>query len=403
MKIIELLMYLYLLLKPYYLFESGGIQISDCFLILAFLMFILFTKEKKNYTKEIFNENKMFLLFVILTMIVNVFYFLFYLKFKFILSSLYFIFNYLTIIIFAFLFKHNNNFSIKVSKIFKFNLIVQLILTLFSIGRTYGTIRWMSTFNDPNQFAFYAFLSYSYIYAMSYRNHDSKYIFIYFLISLYLIVESCSTGMLLGMITYLAMLLFNFVKKFPVYFAKYKNKIALISIVVFTFFISSSLLGNSSRFNFSKYIYNSDIYGRVINKISRVDKNEMNDSSTMTIWQERGYDKIALYPHYLIYGSGEGEYNRFSKSAHTSHGLGEIHATLPSIWFYYGLIPFIIILLWIAGKFSKTNKDLILIVYVPLIFESFFLLNSRQALFWILIAIGPYLKKDDNYEVKESK
>ena len=95
---------------------------------------------------------------------------------------------------------------------------------------------------------------------------------------------------------------------------------------------------------------------------------------------------LNFYPYYCLFGAGEGYYERFTKSAH----LSEIHATLPSILFYYGLFPFIILLCWLINKYKRFNFKT-KIPLLSMLIESFFLLNQRQTLFWIF-----FLLEDDN-------
>ena len=93
-----------------------------------------------------------------------------------------------------------------------------------------------------------------------------------------------------------------------------------------------------------------------------------------------GFCICIFYPQYILYGSGEGEYTRFTKTYHQD----EIHATLPSILFYYGIIPTLILLSWVYSKIKKASIKT-LIPLISIFMESFTLLNQRQVLFWILI------------------
>lgn len=382
MKYIYGLLYLYLLLKPYYIFKSGSLQIGDFLLLLAFLLLILISKTNKEPLKKAINKNKYFLFFIGLVFAINLIYFFIYYKFKFILSSLYYIFNFLAIILFSVSFQENKKFILNMNKIFKFNLILQFIFSLLSIGKMYGTYRWMGTFNDPNQFGYYIFICFSFIYLI-----DNKKSFIYFLISIYLIFKCSSTGMLLGFCVFIFLFLLNSLKGLTTIMYKNMNKILLI----FFFFISLCAIycisGDINSKEKNKVdISEQPIIARFTDKIDRVSKKDNTvNTSEMSIWQERGYDKIYLYPQYLLFGAGEGEYTRFIKAAH----MGEIHATFPSIMFYYGIIPTIILCIWIFSNIKHaTSKEFV--IYISLFVESFFLLNQRQSLFWIIIIFASF-------------
>ena len=50
-----------------------------------------------------------------------------------------------------------------------------------------------------------------------------------------------------------------------------------------------------------------------------------------TMLSDRGMDRVALYPRYLLLGAGEGNFNRFLKAAQQN----EIHCSFLNIWFSY--------------------------------------------------------------------
>jgi hypothetical protein len=381
MNLVYAMLYFYLLLRPYYFFDSGGLQISDYFLILAFLMLVLVNKNRKVDIFKELKENKEFYIFTLLILFVNLFYFLVYFNFKFILSTSYYIFISIALILFSYSFRHNKKFLINMEKIFKLNLIIQLVIYFLNYGRYYGTFRYMGTFNDPNQFGYYIFISFCFIYLLTIKN--KKQSLIYFIISFFLILESSSTGMLLGMLAFIVLYLFNFIVSFGNHFKENIKKIITMSLfsVLILLIVSSVLIVNPSlNINIYDRISNLQIINRVNDKIRR--SQESSYSGTLNLWQERGYDKIYLYPQYILYGSGEGEYERFSLAAHND----EIHATFPSMLFYYGIFPFYFLLAWIYKKIRKLPLKA-LIIYLTILAESFTLLNQRQVLFWLFIMI----------------
>ncbi|MBR4672261.1 MAG: hypothetical protein IKO78_03575 [Bacilli bacterium] len=104
------------------------------------------------------------------------------------------------------------------------------------------------------------------------------------------------------------------------------------------------------------------------------------------ILQERGLDHLYIYPQYMLYGAGEGNYARFELVSHEC----EIHSTLPAILFYYGIVPFLLIACWIYKRTYKLNKHY-MPVYLAIIFESFTLLNYRQSLFWVVFVFSEFI------------
>lgn len=65
-----------------------------------------------------------------------------------------------------------------------------------------------------------------------------------------------------------------------------------------------------------------------------------------TMLSDRGMDRVALYPRYLLLGAGEGNFNRFLKAAQQN----EIHCSFLNIWFSYGVIPTVLLLKWLWEK-----------------------------------------------------
>lgn len=388
MRIVYFLLYIYLLLRPYYFFESGGVQFSDIFLILAFSLFIIFSKSNKRRLLLPIEKNKELFIFTILTFFINGIYFITFLKFKFILSSLYYVFNLFAIILFFNLFAEKKQLNI-VGNIFKLNLLLQLLFYLLNVGKYFDSFRYMGTFNDPNQFGFYVLLSFSYIYIINNITDNKKYQFVFFIISIFLIYQCASTGMLLGILVFFILMIIYNLKNINNFINQNKNK--LFFALVFLLFIGI-FIGLTGKNQMVSSFLDSKIISRVEDKLYRKSASQLNGQ--MSIWQERGYDKLVIYPQYLLYGSGEGEYNRFDKSAHTN----EIHATLPSILFYYGLIPFLLIVYWLYKRL-KNIPPKYKVIYYAILIESFSLLNQRQALFWCIFII-PFELLIENKEKK---
>ena len=337
--------------------------------------------------KKFFNENFYFLLFVVLTFVINGIYFIIYLKTKFILSSLYFLFNFMAIIVFSFVFCEEK-ITKNVSNIFKFNIVVQLIIYFLGIGKWYGFTRYMGTFNDPNQFGYYILMCFSFVYLTSLRFKDYKGWFLYLILSLFLIFLCASTGMFLAFLIMVFLLSFDLIKNISRFIYRNKVKIFLFLLFIIPLLLISFLIfEDSNKFKLDNVL----ILNRIIEKINKADSN----GSSVSLVQERGYDRFIYYPQYILFGSGEGEYTRFEKTYHQD----EIHATFPSILFYYGIIPTLILFKWIFSKIKK-SKFKVLIPILAIFIESFTLLNQRQSMFWIIILYVFYINNDFYKEKK---
>ena len=75
-----------LLLKPFYIFSSGGLQIADLFFILSFVLYVVLAGKEANIT--IHKTDKWLLYFVILVFGINLVYFLLYGRFEFLKASI---------------------------------------------------------------------------------------------------------------------------------------------------------------------------------------------------------------------------------------------------------------------------------------------------------------------------
>lgn len=388
MRHVERLLIAYLLLKPLYLFESGGLQIADLCLLAAFVLFIILTKfdlKAKNSLISVVKSNALFLVFIAMTFIVNLTYFAHYGKYKFILSSLYFVFTFVAILMFA-IFCQKRTFLDKMSTAFKFGLIAQVIIFVLGVGRYYSPDRYMGSFNDPNQFAFFILLSYLFIYAINALRGGKENSTIYLVVTAGLIYVSASTGMLLGLSAFLLGQLLYSMLHFKLQYRTVKHIVYGVTsatiMVAAVLLIASTVTTSSSRTALINKVGTVTIADRLEQKTVKA-----GGGADMTLWEERGYDKIYKYPEKLIYGAGEGMYERFNTKL-----IGEIHATLPSILFYYGIVPFLILLKWLYTKIRKSAIN-IQLVYFSLLAESFTLLNQRQTLFWIIFVLGSMYTK----------
>lgn len=380
MNIIYYCLYIYLLLKPFYIFKSGSMQPSDLFLVFAFI-FLLILKKKELINKNI-SKNIKFLLFTICTFAINGLYFIAYVKTKFLLSSLYFVFNFLAIILFSIIFE-DDKLTNNISKLLKIDILVQVLIFLLGLGRWYGRFRYMGTFNDPNQFGYFILMSYMFIYLISEKNGNKKGNILFLLLSIFLIFECASTGMFLGINIFLLLQFLDIIRNFTYFIKCYKYRIVICTLILMPILVLFLIFNHDYNFiKPDKFFMLSRIEGKV-DKMSST-----NASGDVSLIQERGYDRFIYYPQYVLYGSGEGEYTRFELTYHQD----EIHATFPSILFYYGIIPTLILLSWIFDKI-KDAKPRTLIPLIAALIESFTLLNQRQVLFWILILFISYMPK----------
>lgn len=371
MRLYHWLFLLFWLLKPFYLWESGTMQISDFVFVLSFVMWLFDRRGLISIKKP----HIYFVLFVLGTFIINTIHSIINADIVFLISSIYYLYNTFMIISIS-EYKDNDNFLMGLLRVSYTNIFIQLVILILNQGRFfYGSPRYMGTFNDPNQFAFSMFTSFLLIYVITLYNQSQgkknkkSLVLVMLILVFYMIARSSSTGMLLGISSFIFFLIVYtiFSKKTPVFtILKILLIIALIGILFY------AVSGGLSLDNISSQ---TDIVRRLQYKANNVDTNGL-----QALIEERGIDKLYNYPVYNIIGAGDGLYGRFIDSAF------EVHSTLPGALFYYGIIPFILLITWMLSMLKGTNIA-ITPVYLALLVESLTLANQRQPVFWMLLVL----------------
>lgn len=395
LSLIKLLVLIYTVLSPYYIFQSGGLQPSSIFMIAAFSLFLylsLLSKEDKIRTNisSILHTHKHLVYFVILATGINILWYIASPDKELILSSFYLVFNALVVLMFSGISK-DDRFLSKLSGLLQFNIVAQLFIYLFNLGRHYSPDRYMGTFNDPNQLAFYIFISLMVtfiIHNLTSKSITSKLNIATWLAGLFLIYLSGSTGVLLGIMVFILLGVLHYVYSSTL---KMKNRmkadaVRLVAALLFiaTLFIIAWTYSQSSE---NTQIHSSTsgetlLAGRLEEKI-----NKASGDADITLAEDRGLDIMYKYYYYIFFGAGAGNYNRYTEAAQNT-GL-EIHSTL-SLIFYYGLIPSAILCMWFVLQLRKASAWL-LVAAIAVLIESLFLINYRQPLFWIAFTlIGLY-------------
>lgn len=377
LNISHILFLLFWLLKPFYLWESGSMQISDFVFLMSFAAW--FVINRGNIFIDV--HNLYFFFFITFTLVINAVYLYFFKDLSYLVSTLYYVYNFLVILIFSD-FKHNRVFLKALLWTSVFNLFVQLALLTLGLGSYYwGNFRFMGSFNDPNQFSFSMFTSFLIIYLLAQYlyNHDShsrfKTVLAAFALSFYFVVQGSSTGMLLGFIIFLLMMIISFInlEKTPAFvFLKFSGILLIASIILIV-----ALMGFSGPSLDASPDSNSFLFFRVTQKLDI-----LSGGGFDAVLKDRAMDKILTYPVYLILGAGEGSFvERFPES------VSEIHSTFPGILFYYGIIPFMILCFWIWHQIKSIHL-MLFPVYIALLMESLTLANQRQPAFWMIIILG---------------
>ncbi len=369
------LFYLFLLAKPFYLLPSGSFQIADGCLMLAFVSLIFSYRG----SFEIVKTDLFFVCFVVCAGIVNSLYGLCYQSISFFTYTLYYIFNIASVLTFRSL-ATRDEFVANCAIMLRLGLLIQLIVFAAGEGRYFDDTRYMGTFNDPNQMGFFVFSSILFLH-ISARKHMAKRSLADDLIAIFLVLQTSSTNMIVGLcVLYLICVVVKCSE------SDIWRKITACCAV---FFLAFALIAAPLSLKDDAKIVSSDsqisnAIGRITEKLEKVidPKGSGYDSSILI---DRGADKLMIYPEKILYGAGEGFWDRFE----LAYATNEIHSTVLGILFYYGVGPFVLLAIWVILNLRQCSfRSRTLLFYLPLLFECFFLANQRQPLLWMLIVLA---------------
>lgn len=361
--------FLFWLLKPFYLKNSGSLQIGDLFLGFSFIFLWLGDGFSINLRKI----DNYFYLFFISVCLINIIYSMIYLETAFLTATLYYVFNFMVIYLYR-EFENTDNFYNNFARVLKINIIVQVVVYIIGKGEWFGGLRYMGTYNDPNQLAFGILSTYCLLFCIS-RIIKIKFRVVYFIISVFIIYQSASTGILMAIA-----ILFVFEQYFRISDIKegFTKTFYVIYLVIITTVVI--ILGVEFLSVISGKETDILLFKQIVSKLNK------GDNFIESFIRDRCLYSIVNAPIYTLFGAGEALYTRFSDYA------TEMHSTWLTFLFCYGIIPFLFIITWVKHNLKKIDLCVIP-VYACLFIEAFTLINHRQPAFWTLIALAHVLKR----------
>jgi len=334
-------LYSSLFFSQFYILPSGLPQISHFLILMGFLVVIY--KGVPLY----FNIScKIFFIFLIYVSVINIFWAVFSVSETYLISLMYWIFNFST-----FLYIVNVN---KINlKYFDYIILASYLILLIgyalSLGRFDFHPRYNGFFNDPNQMAFWVLCTLS----ISFIGLNNLKLPILFL-AIILILLTMSRSAIIGL--FFVVLGFFIQEQFNV--RQLLNKLTLIVLFIFGLFFI--------------YIYYNEKFESVVSRFEEADIGDQADI--------RGYTALIKFPEYLIFGAGQGQYDRFSETGH------EIHSTWAGLLFYYGIVGTLIFLSFLFSILSRLPLQKKIIFLGPL-FYGFSTYGLRTSIVWFYIAI----------------
>ena len=377
----NILLLLFILLRPFYVRASGQVQPADGFLMLYF-----FCTVYRDFKAEVLipniKKNKLFYIFLVLAIMINAFYHKVVPDPRFLFSSLYLV--YMGVVVYSYDSGINKELIDKIRYILYANLMIQFLIYSSGLGRLYyelweeGATRYMGTFTDPNQFGFYTFIVLLFAYLTKHEKVDTYLFPITSAMGIFLIIQSKSLAAFLGLAVLYTLALLRFIsEKFRV------NKVILCVMLILTTTGVVYYFIPTSDFRIE------DVEYTTVNRIRYKIYNIIYADGIKDILRERAAEKIINYPEYFIYGAGEGNYERYYPEP-----VNEIHSSFINLFFSYGLIPFAILMGWFKKRLKGLNA-VSLVCFITILIESMFLVNYRQALFWVLWITLFYLNEPE--------
>lgn len=367
---------IYFLLKPFYIFDSGTLQPGDFFLVLSFAFLVYENK------KGLRHEDQIFVAFLICVFTINFIYFFIYHGSEFLKSCLYYVFNFIVILCFR-NFMYNRKWLDALGMVCKLNLLIQLGIFLIHKGNYWeGTYRYMGTYTDPNQMGFAVISTLSILFLLK-----DKWKYLFVLIAAVLVVLTSSGGMLITLCMLVALDSVLMLKR-----AMDNGGISYTLLFIIILGIGAVIM-----------LFMLDIIHIDWDHFRISDKLNSNKSVLQSFINDRALNVTQEHPEYFLFGYGEGF--SFPRYGHSE----ELHSTWISLCYYYGVLPFCILLAWIYSNVRHIKLE-VAPVYCAVFFEAFTLANHRQASFWMIILLANVCCRDDsvygydeNLEIEENR
>jgi hypothetical protein len=353
---------IFLVASSVYVFEAGLPQPAD--LLMASLVAVLATGF---IVRPPVHGDLMFVgaLFVGYAALVNLFWYTQYQTDRFWLTALYYVYDFGALIVVVSLVRALRERFITATRVAIAVAILLEIVALAVLPRT--SIRSVGTFNNPNQLGYWGL-----VVACSWLvlKRDQKLTAIDILVLCgagYLTAESLSKA---------AMLAFTLLFLTGMVFQRLTRSAKLVLLAMVFVGASTVLLNPTSV----ERLFEVDLVKRVDNRLGTI--GEQGDDSLAG----RGYDRIWRHPEHLVFGAGEGALWRFTKDVWSKDK--EIHSTLGTVLFSYGIIGFSLfcalllmvfrrapriyalysLAIWAYGMTHQGLRDTMLWVFLGLVF-----------------------------------
>ncbi len=300
---------LYTLLSPFYVFKSGLPQPSDIVIFLGIaVMYLGFAMKPEPRIRKVYLMGTAFAAY---TVLINLIHCAFYFDPRFLLSSFYYVFNFSAFCLISYLFRRAPDKAATLMRLALLAVIAAEFLLLFKAGHMR---RAEGTFNNPNQFTYWALLAGVSLFTLRQRFNITDFSALFLLG--YIQTQTLSKA---GLITYALFMVLVFLTPRVSFAGRSFLMFCVLCLGVYAIFEAD---------RFSEYAGRIDSIERAAQRLEGIGQ-ESDDSA-----EARGYDRIWNFPEYALLGAGEGAYYRF----HPRSRNQELHSGIATLVFSYGLV-----------------------------------------------------------------
>jgi hypothetical protein len=277
--------------------------------------------------------------------------FSFNLKTGFAMSPVFYIYNGIMFLVALVMFqKHGERFIHHTVRMVVVSVLVQVLVSFVYSRHGRGTV----LFNNPNQLGYYAVLS-ALIILIGQKRVKMSSLFgaIGLMAAVYLALLSASKAAIACIMLVLALGLLERMRT-----------IIFSGLVALVLMVTSNPVGNA-----------------LDNARARMESDKKLDFA-----EERGYDRISEHPENWLLGAGEGDYHRYVESESGHANTHELHSSLGTIFFCYGIVGSLLFLNF-AVRVIRRAPLRRMIMMTPVLAYGLSHQGMRFTLLWMLFAL----------------
>ncbi|MEO8702136.1 MAG: hypothetical protein ABI867_18985 [Kofleriaceae bacterium] len=360
---------IYLLLVPFYVFKSGLPQPGDMFiLVLVPIALRGWNGRMSNAARLAFRPLLVFTIWVCVVdyaWAIGLGNFDLFGRDTFILFPIYYIYNAFIFLSAILLYRRFGDAFLRLTV--EVVLVTIYVQAATSLVFQSTAVRGSLFFNSPNQLGYFALLAASLI-ALTHRRLKMKLVSTCAALSCcaYLALISASRASVLGIAILFALIVFT------------NPRVIIVTSIIAVIVLM--------------------VGGPISDALESTQQRVLADNSARGgFFEERGYDRIAEHPEYLMFGAGEGGLARFDSTSRSRDRMGrpraiEIHSSFGMIVFSYGIIGSLVFMLFMWRIIKGAPLRLSMMLLPPMLYTIAHQ-GLRFTMLWVLLAIFVCLKE----------